>query len=216
MLNWKKNKSDIKQWIVKKAEEPFLSVLTKELKRCDSVLDVGCGIYSSLGQIPKTFYSEGIDMLPSPKKALRIHDKYKRGNILNLREYYKKKSFDGVIAVDVIEHLKKSDGLKLLRDLEWIARKKIIILTPDGFHYQGEVDNNPYMRHLSGWKSKEFKKYGYRCYGMHGLKLLRGEQAGIRFKPWYLWLFLSHLSQYITRFFPSIAFHILAVKTVRR
>lgn len=215
MLSWINTKKSIKQWIIKNAEEPLLSTLGSELNGCESVLDVGSGIHSPIGKIPRTFSLEGVDMLPRPKKAMRIHDKYKRGNILNLRELYKKKSFDGVIAIDVIEHLKKPDGLKLLKDLEWIARKKIIILTPAGFHYQGKVDNNPYMRHLSGWKSEEFKKYGYRCHGMHGLKLLRGEQAGIKFQPWYLWLLISHISQYVTHFFPNLAFHIIAVKTLR-
>lgn len=213
MLKQKRYRKKIKKWIINSAEKPFLSVLKKELSGCKSVLDIGCGVNSSLGKIPKKFYSEGIDAFFGEKKPV-IYDRFKKGNITNLRKYYKKKSFDAVIAIDVIEHLKKGDGIKFLRDLEWIAREKIIILTPSGFMYQGPVGGNPFQVHLSGWNAKDFKKYGYKTYGMHGLKILRGELAGIKFKPWYIWLFISHLTQFITVFFPKIAFHILAVKTL--
>ncbi len=213
MLSWTQCKEEIKSWIVKSAEEPLLSTLRRELAGCKSVLEVGSGIHSPIGKVPRKFFLEGIDLLPIPKKDQWIHDAYKRGNIMYLRKYYKKRSFDAAIALDVIEHLTKEAGFRLLDDLEWIARKKIIILTPEGFHHQGEVERNSYMMHHSGWKSEEFRKSGYITHGMHGFKILRGEEAGIKFKPWYLWLFISHLSQYITFFFPRAAFHIIAIKT---
>lgn len=213
MIKLTNYKQDIKSWITKKAEEPLCSTLKKELNTCRSVLDVGCGFNSPLGKISKTFYLQGIDAIPQ-KKVLGIYDKYTVGNITNLRKYYKKKSFDGIVALDVIEHLKKSDGIKLIKDLEWIAKKKIIILTPSGFMYQGAVGGNPFQTHLSGWKAKDFYKYGFACYGMHGLKILRGELAGIKYKPWYIWLFISHVTQFITKHFPNIAFHVLAIKNI--
>lgn len=210
---WINLKKQIKFWVIKMAEEPFLTVLKDELQGCESVLDVGCGTNSSLGKIPKTFYSEGIDVF-FPTNKPKIHDKYKNANIVNLRRFYKKKSFDAAIAIDVIEHLTKSDGLRLLKDFELIARKKIIILTPSGFMYQGAVGGNQFQTHLSGWNAKDFSKYGYKCYGMHGLKILRGELAGIKYKPWYVWLFISHITQFFTKFFPNIAFHVLAIKNL--
>ncbi len=207
-------KKEIKSRIIRSAEEPLLSELKKELKGLKSVLEVGSGIHSQFGKITRDYYLEGIDLLPINKnKKLWIHDAYKKGDVRFLRKFYKKNSFDAVVAIDVIEHLNKKDGIKLMEDMEWIARKKIIILTPEGFHKQGIVNGNPYMKHLSGWKSHEFKKRGYRVMGMHGLKIIRGKEASIKYKPWYVWLYISHLSQQITRFFPRIAFHIFAVKT---
>ena len=215
MQSWNDLKSEIKEWIVRSAETPFLSALKNELKECGSVLEVGSGIHSQIGKVPRKFYLEGIDLLPIKKnKKLWIHDAYKKGDIRNLRKYYKNSSFDAVIAIDVIEHLTKKDGFRLLDDMEWIARKKIIILTPEGFHVQGTVDGNPFMEHLSGWSTGEFKKYGYTTHGMHGLKILRGEEASIKYKPWYVWILVSHLTQYITHFFPRIAFHIIAIKSL--
>lgn len=207
-------KINTKSIIVKKAESPLLNTLEKEFENCKRVLEVGSGIHSPMGKISRNFYLEGIDMLPINKnKKMWLHDNYKKGNIKNLRKYYKKNSFDGVVALDVIEHLTKEDGLKLISDIDYIAKKKIVILTPEGFHKQGTIDGNIYMTHLSGWKVNEFKKYGYKTHGMHGLKILRGKEASMKYKPWYFWLLISDLSQYITYFIPRIAFHIIAIKT---
>lgn len=214
MSNWTDTKREIKEWISKKADEPYLSMLKEELKGCKSVLDVGSGIHSPVTRIPRTFYLEGIDLLPVPKKKFQMHDAYKKGDVRHIRKFYKSKSFDAAVVLDVIEHLTKDDALQLLKDLEVITRKKIIILTPEGYHHQGEVDGNPYMTHLSGWKADEFRKRGYRVHGLQGLKILRGEEAGMKYKPWYAWLLLSHLTQSVTYFFPRIAFHLAAVKSL--
>jgi len=42
--------------------------------------------------------------------ANKIHDKYTRGNILNIEKYYKNKSFDVVVLFHVLEHLRRSEG----------------------------------------------------------------------------------------------------------
>ncbi len=214
MSKWTNIKQSIKDWISRKADEPYLSMLKNELKGCKSVLDVGYGIHSPVSRIPRTFHLEGIDLLPIPKKKFQMHDSYKKGDIRYLKKFYRKKSFDGAVVLDVIEHLSKSDALQLLKDLEVIVRKKIIIMTPEGFHHQGEIDGNPHMTHLSGWKTEEFKQKGYRTHGLQGLKIFRGEEASMKYKPWYFWLLISHLSQSIAYFFPRIAFHIVAIKSL--
>ena len=55
------------------------------------------------------------------------------GDIRNLTDYFKRGQFDACIAIDVIEHLPKEEGLKLMEDMESIAKRKIIIFTPNGF-----------------------------------------------------------------------------------
>lgn len=205
------SRKKIKAWITKQAESPLLDILRTELNGCKRVLDIGCGVGSPIGKIRKNFFLEGIDALPK-SKVPTFYDKYKQGNIKELTKYYKEKSFDAAIVLDVIEHLKKKDGLKLIKDLEKIVKKKIIILTPSGFMYQGPVGGNIYQIHLSGWKAKEFQEKGFKTSGLHGFKFLRGDLAAIKYKPWYVWLYISHLTQYITRYFPGIAFHVIAIK----
>jgi len=72
---------------------------------------------------------------------------------------FKENSFDCVLASDVIEHFSKEEGYKLIEMMEKIARRKVIIYTPNGFLKQGEYDNNPWQVHKSGWNVKEMKKF---------------------------------------------------------
>jgi len=56
-----------------------------------------------------------------------------QGNVTSDLAAIESKSFDIVIAMDLIEHLPKSDGYKLLYEMERIARKACMIMTPNGF-----------------------------------------------------------------------------------
>lgn len=193
----------------------YYKILEKELSKMESVLDVGCGSNSPLAKIYKNFYSVGVDVFePSIKKSKKekIHDNYKLGDVLKISKYFKQKSFDVVIALDLIEHLEKNDGLNLLKQMELIAKRKIILLTPNGFVEQHPVEENPYQVHKSGWKIDDFKKKGYKIYGIRGFKFIRGEYATINHKPWFLWGMLSVLSGFFTYYFPKYSYQLLAVK----
>lgn len=193
----------------------FYKMLEVSLSDCKSVLDVGCGDNSPLRKVKKTFYSEGIDIYrPSiiASKKNKIHDKYILGDIEHIDKYYKKKSFDAVIAMDVIEHFKKKDALMLLKKMEKVARKKVIVLTPSGFLVQGHYEDNPHQDHKSGWLPKDLRKIGYRVYGLRSFKFLRGGFASIRFKPWLFWGFIAFITEPMLYYFPEFSFHLFAVK----
>ena len=211
----KRFKDTIKNWISRTAESPYIRVLSGVLKNSDSVLDVGSGVSSPLTKIKKTFYAEGID-LKLPKRKLKTYDKYKKGDITKLKKFYKKNSFDTAIALDVIEHLTKKHGHELLKNMENIAKKYVIVVTPNGFLKQEGTKENPYQKHISGWSINDFKKQKYAVFGLHGFKKLRGMGAEVKYKPWYFWLLVSHITQHITYFFPKYAFHIIAIKRVKK
>lgn len=195
----------------------YYKALENHLKACSSVLDVGCGDDSPLLRIKKTFTSYGIDAhKPSilKSKNKKIHDEYIVGNINNLRSHFKRKSFDAVIALDVIEHSPKEDSYKLIEEMEKIARKKVIILTPNGFYAQDGYDSNPYQIHKSGWTSRDLQKLGYKVYGLRGIKYLRGDYATIKYKPWLLWGMVAFLSEPMLHFFPSISYDLFGVKNL--
>jgi len=205
------------QRLVEIGDSPYYRSLEKELNGIESVLDVGCGDNSPLAKVKKNFYSVGIDVFkPSIEKSkkAKIHDRYKIGNLLKLDSFFKPKSFDAVVALDVIEHFEKKDALKLIKAMEKIARKKVIILTPYGFAKQHSYDNNPFQAHKSGWYIDEFKKMGYIIHGMRGVRFIRGGEgcATIKFKPWILWGGISFLSESITYFVPQLACQLLAVR----
>lgn len=197
----------------------FYWVLGKELDNCQTVLDVGCGHSSLIGMIRKKFSSEGIDIyrkniIESRKK--KLHDKYTLGDIKKLSKLYKKKSFDACVAIDVIEHFDKKDAVKLIKDMESIAIKKVVILTPNGFYEQHDYDGNPHQVHKSGWRKKNLEELGYKVYGLRGIKFLRDDHAGIKYKPWIFWGALSFVSEIVFFVFPSLSFDLYAVKTIQR
>src|SRR3990170_2553627 len=103
----------------------LVSELGKELNDCKSVLDIGCGDDSPIKFFSRRFYSEGVDIfLPSINKSKKetIHNKYHKMNILAIDKKFKPNSFDCVLALDVIEHLDKKGGLKLIKKMERIAK----------------------------------------------------------------------------------------------
>jgi len=197
----------------------FFSVLQKEIGDSESVLDVGCGNDSPIGRITRTYKSEGIDIYPkciAVSRKRKLHDKYKLGDVKNLSKYYKPKSFEVAVCIDVVEHLTKKQSLKMIKEMEKIARKKVIIMTPRGYIDQHDYDGNPYQEHHSGWEVSDFRALGYKVFGLRGLKWFRDEEASIRYKPWLLWGLMSALSEILFYPFPDLSFQLFAVKTFRK
>ncbi len=125
---------------------------------------------------------------------------------------------DCVVSILNIEHLTKSDGEKLLQQVEVWADKLVIFETPNGFVEQGPIGNNPHQVHLSGWKKREFKGNGYKVYGTTGLKILKKSSdkgayrvnfKGIRFFD----VMISRLL--LLKYFPSFSFNLLAIKHLK-
>lgn len=206
---------DIKQNLAKYQNSFFYKILEKELAGAGRVLDVGCGNNSYLGHIKKTFYSEGIDIY---KKNLVIskqkgyHDAYKLGNVIELSKFYKPKSFDVTIAIDVIEHVTKEDAYKVISQMERIAKNKVILLTPNGYCEQGAYDGNPYQVHKSGWIKQDLQDLGYSVKGLRGLKMLRDEHAGIKYRPWIFWGGCAAVTEIILYPLAELSFDLFAVK----
>ncbi len=185
------------------------------LRDCSSVLDLGCGESSPISRIKKHFTSVGVDAYsPSivKSKKLNIHDRYILCDLLSIDKKIKSKSFDAVILLDVVEHFSKRDGLRLLKQAERVARKKIVVLTPNPYYRQDELGGNPYQLHKSGWKLTDFQNRGYCIRGLRGWKALRREYATIYLKPWLFWALLAFFSEPFLYFWPETSYHFLAVK----
>lgn len=203
--------------------------LNRELKGCQSVLDLGCGPDSPL-KYCQVNYSVGVDAFEpyiKESKGRKIHNKHVLGDITRLD--FKPKSFDAVIMIGVLEHLKKKKGRKLLERMERWARKKVIVSMPNGYLPQRDVDKNPFQAHRSGWEPKEMKKRGYKAYGMAGWRFLRGDDdlaemdqysesplVSIRFRPRAFWFVISALTQIVTYYIPSCAFEEFYVRELTK
>ncbi|MBI1841002.1 MAG: class I SAM-dependent methyltransferase [Verrucomicrobia bacterium] len=162
-----------------------------------AVLDVGCGNASPIQYlgIPNCTGIDGYQPAVDSARKAQTHHNLVVGDIRNLQSVFPKKSFDACIALDVIEHLSKEDGFRLIESMESVARKRVIFLTPNGFLPQRHQSRDDLQEHLSGWSAKEMAKRGFHVIGMLGPKNLRGEFHRINRRPRALWGLVSLFQQ---------------------
>jgi hypothetical protein len=76
-------------------------------------------------------------------------------------------SFDAIVLTDVLEHLEKADGLRLIREVERVSSSVVGIFTPLGFmpqHFSSTCDSWGFgevelQTHRSGWLPIDFGQY---------------------------------------------------------
>ena len=95
----------------------------------------------------------------------------------NLTNLIGKQQVDCVVALHVVEHLEKSDSLRLINQMHNWANKMIIIETPNGFLKQKGTFENPYQEHLCGYSVNELRQLGFKVTGTTGLKFLRNNHS---------------------------------------
>jgi len=127
---------------------------------------------------------------------------------------FKGGSFDIVICMAVLEHLKKEEGMNLIKDMECIARKQIIIDVPKGTYEQHIArDGNPAQIHRSSWEPDDLKELGYTVRGQ-GLPIC-GESGIAGHLPqsirWLSYL-LYWLACPLTYFLPGLGGNMVATK----
>jgi SAM-dependent methyltransferase len=135
-----------------------------------SVLDLGCGygkwgylVRECLDFIPRRLEREqwqtridGIDAFRAESPLLDwIYDDYRITNILDVADSLR--DYDLVILGDVIEHLEKVDGERLLEQLR--ARNGCVLVnTPRIWFEQDAIAGNPFERHRSFWSAADFAR----------------------------------------------------------
>jgi hypothetical protein len=203
--------------------EPFDRQLERELEReivgsCDSLLDLGCGHSSPIrhfsGRLRRAVGVDVFEPYLQRSVAAGIHTEYRCMNVLEAGDHFSPGEFGCVVALDLIEHLPREEGLRLLESMERIASRKVIVFTPNGFVPQEAYDGNPFQRHLSGWSVEEMRSRGYRVVGLFGWKPLRGERGEPRWRPRRLWDQIALLSQPLVRSRPEQAFHLMCIKDI--
>jgi hypothetical protein len=199
----------------------FLDILEEELTDCRRILEIGSGRHSYLRDLRNKFELTAIDIsynqLSSSRK-LMVYDKYVQGDVKNIQNLVRAGYYDAVVAMDLIEHLEKEEGKKLLEDLSFIAGKKIIIYTPNGFVYQPPAPDNIFQEHKSGWSYDEMRLLGFKVKGINGFKKLTGLYAIPKIKPESAGIFLRDISSYYLRLVKKEewSYSILCIKDTRK
>ncbi len=155
----------------------------------DTALDVGCGI------VPMNYFRPKLHIMVEP------WDEY--ANILRQRHADDKsvlilkldaidalnalqdKSVDSIFLLDVIEHLEKEAGLKVVAEIERVARRQAVIFTPLGFmpqHLEANesdawgLSGGKMQEHKSGWLPEDFgTQWEFHICEKYHLKDFRGE-----------------------------------------
>lgn len=149
-----------------------------------SILDVGVGMgqYGFLARInlenEHLFATDGPRGWQRPKEEWRItidgiegcavyltpvheyvYNKLLIGDALALLPTIPDGSYNLVLAIDILEHFDKSDGVRFLAELQRIASKAVLVSTPKVFHHQ-EIPANPYENHRSVWTQQDLAGHG--------------------------------------------------------
>lgn len=132
----------------------------------DEVLDLGCGIMPATGGRLAVKKHVGLDSFQPYLD--RIGPPTINGRLPGALEGMADKSFDVVMLLDVIEHLEKSEALAAITGAERLARRMVILFTPEGFVPQhgyeawGMADNAD-QAHRCGFGFDELSGMGYEC-----------------------------------------------------
>jgi len=181
---------------------------------------VGCGRHSSLTGINKGSLKVGLDHYEPYIQRSRhagVHDHYVIGDARRLP--FRTGSFDCAVATEILEHMEKKDGVEMIAEMERVARKKIILTTPNGFLPTAPgPEDNPDEEHLSGWTAGELEAMGFKVYGFSGPKglwTIRNGRAVLRFvprRPHLLSAVASDLAGLFVHNRPARAFQLFFVK----
>ncbi len=134
---------------------------------CTSVLDVGTGLMRSLGELrcpvkvgldahrPYLMHREIAGAVPINANALEVERLFVPGAV------------DLVTLIDVLEHFPPDDALEVLRQVETVARRRVVLFTPrGGFPQEGHdlfgLGGEELQQHRSTWESSDLVKLGYR------------------------------------------------------
>lgn len=121
-----------------------------------TVLDVGAGIR------PMSWYKprRHICVEPHPPYAERLMAAGFEVINKTADEALDTETADAIYLLDVIEHMEKEDGLRIINKMLNAARTQVVIYTPFGFleqdHDPWELGGDYWQLHRSGWLPEEF------------------------------------------------------------
>ncbi|MEK7504955.1 MAG: class I SAM-dependent methyltransferase, partial [Patescibacteria group bacterium] len=99
-----------------------------------SILDVACGLSLKSKFIPAQI-RVGVDIYEKYFDHIESNVPYVviKHDVRRLSDIFVPKSFDLVIALDVIEHLEKAESLSMIKQCEAVAKKAVVLETPEGY-----------------------------------------------------------------------------------
>jgi len=172
-----------------------------------SFIDIGCG-HGKWGYLLKKYRRgggitvTGIDLFEPHLPALRKEGVYNHLEVANATSLpFADKSFDSAVACEIIEHLPRNCGRKLLAELMRVSKMSFVVTTPNFPCIRGGCNTlngfNEYEAHLCYYDYCEFRDLGFtQVIGM-GLKTWRGNPSRALGSLGY---YLPRFSRYLVGF----------------
>jgi ubiquinone/menaquinone biosynthesis C-methylase UbiE len=149
--------------------EPPVTALIGEYKP-ETVLDVACGCGSWYPTLPFDCEWVGLDIWLPYLCLQRFQARNLiRGTATHLP--FRSHQFDLVLCIEILEHLTREDGARMLGEAKRVAKRAVIVTTPTdplGRHSQGEINGNPHERHITPISSKRLVTLGF---NVHKIRL---------------------------------------------
>lgn len=206
----------------------YMWLLRQSLGNSKTILDLGCGDGNLMELLAdgKSWRITGIDLYTKNVKAASqrsVFTKVFKEDIIKFvkKQITKKKKYDVVFCSQVIEHIDRKKGKELLTLIDSIARRRIIIGTPREFMEQPPAyfGDNPHQVHKSGWSEEDFRKRGYKVFGI-GLSPFWSEEGLVRINNNRVvvafYCAVSFLFSPVAYFIPKFAAGILCIKDIKR
>jgi hypothetical protein len=151
----------------------FRPLLRSLATGCDSVLDVGTGLMSSL-ELEPCRVKLGLDAHRPYLEQRRVPDAVPvNASATELERLFVPGAVDLVTMIDVVEHFSPDDARDVLRQAESVAARRVVLFTPRGYFPQEGFDafglgGEEYQRHRSSWEPEDLAALGYRVYVLSG------------------------------------------------
>lgn len=140
----------------------------------ESLLSLCCGIGLELNGL-NTQDITAVDVAPQYLEKLSQQYPNIKTVCSDALEYLRTqpdKSFDVISIIDGIEHMSKEIGLKLVTEMKRVAKREVLLFTPQGHENSGYLKNEPHnawgiegadehQTHKSGWTALELKDLGF-------------------------------------------------------
>lgn len=199
-------------------------IIKKIVKNPRTVLDIGCGDGELMSVIcDPSWEITGIDIYKKSldlAKSKSIYSVLVKGEVINecQKLVKQKKKYDLVFCSQLIEHITKKDGERLISLMQKLASKIIFISTPRGYvdQYDKYLELNPFHEHLSGWTVEDFNKLGFRVVGI-GSNLVWSEKGIARTEnklKYILGNLISYVMSPVSYYYPNTAAGIFAFKKI--